>query len=449
MWRFADRDDLQQLVRSVRSIARGPAVAEKAQLADAFAEAGVAELLREPEDGDSVAGPKNLARALAAFELAWVDGGAAEVLDTGRTRLTVALTTAAKLLGAVEPILRHRRGRDPDENADALHRLVDVWATGEAGAALGFAAARLLDERDPTGKRTDENASALAAVVAPASELWNVDHGAPMMREAVRLAGNERSAEGLGAASQDRETLLRRQLAAAMTGEVFLAPFRQWIPELRQLAGRRPGTGACNLASAMDLWLWTLRYLMGAKDAAGEALFGDARPGVPFAMADALGWLLAARAQLLDLVELAEKGPANPALAPALPGSVDVLSDLCRVQIARAAGEVGRIGAELVFGYHRHPSWETDADACYRPEDLEALEGIIPGIGGYAVATGDVIAADGSHPPKAGPCVRFVGMETFCRLRTKLDGCLTGARLAKDRAARALAEMTIPDEHHE
>ena len=30
-----------------------------------------------------------------------------------------------------------------------LHRLVDVWATGEAGASLGFAAARFFDEFDP------------------------------------------------------------------------------------------------------------------------------------------------------------------------------------------------------------------------------------------------------------------------------------------------------------
>jgi hypothetical protein len=36
-------------------------------------------------------------------------------------------------------------------------------------------------------------------------------------------------------------------------------------------------------------------------------------------------------------------------------------------------------------------------------------------------------------------------METFSRLRGKLDGCLTGARLAKDRAANALTEVVIPE----
>jgi hypothetical protein len=36
-------------------------------------------------------------------------------------------------------------------------------------------------------------------------------------------------------------------------------------------------------------------------------------------------------------------------------------------------------------------------------------------------------------------------MESFVRLRAKLDGCMTGTRLAKDRAADALTEMMIPE----
>jgi hypothetical protein len=41
--------------------------------------------------------------------------------------------------------------------------------------------------------------------------------------------------------------------------------------------------------------------------------------------------------------------------------------------------------------------------------------------------------------------VRFTGLESFVRLRSKLDGCLTGARLAKDRAADALTQVMIPE----
>ena len=58
---------------------------------------------------------------------------------------------------------------------------------------------------------------------------------------------------------------------------------------------------------------------------------------------------------------------------------------------------------------------------------------------------GEALEPDGTHPHKAGPCVRFAGMETFTRMRGKLDGCLSGARLAKDRAAHALTQVMIPE----
>ena len=72
--------------------------------------------------------------------------------------------TSAKLLSAVEPVIRYHRNRfrggaiAPGSpryelglqlKQDAVHRLVDVWATGEASAALGFAAARTFDQLDP------------------------------------------------------------------------------------------------------------------------------------------------------------------------------------------------------------------------------------------------------------------------------------------------------------
>ena len=54
-----------------------------------------------------------------------------------------------------------------------------------------------------------------------------------------------------------------------MIDEVFLAQFDIWISEMRHVAARRPGTGACALASAMELWLWTLQHLQRATDADG------------------------------------------------------------------------------------------------------------------------------------------------------------------------------------
>ena len=92
MWRFSERFDLQMVVQSARSVARGPVarlVADGARnthewtegknsLLEAFDQAGITSLFMEPEWGGYIAGPKNMALALTAFELGWVDGGAAD-----------------------------------------------------------------------------------------------------------------------------------------------------------------------------------------------------------------------------------------------------------------------------------------------------------------------------------------------------------------------------------
>ena len=442
-----------------------------------------------------------------------------------RTRVTVGLMTSAKLLSAVEPLLRYHRDRfrggetippgSPryelglQQKEDVLHRLLEVWATGEAGASLGFAAARLFDEVDPLEKEKDRVLAeqgvgrgmaafkamrrlekdalellelesrpapkrdqarlgalranplvryllldSVANVYCPACKLWNTGHGANVMRDAVSLMGGYGITEDcpgflgykwtdaqLEATYEGPEAVQRRQLSVTMTSEVFLAQFRGWIGAMREIAGRRPGTGACALASAMQLWSWTLGHLQKATDAEGSKLYHGARQGVTFPMADALCWLLAARCLIHDVMELEERGPANPALAEGLDGLLQFYSDLCHIQCARAAGEVGRICAELVFGYNRHPAWDAQACNCYLAEELVMLEGIMPGLA--SVAT-DVIGADGSHPAKAGPCVRFDGYEEFQRLRSKLDGCITGSQLAKDRAAESLTAVMIP-----
>ncbi len=703
LWRFRDRYDLQMVVQSARSVARGPVarlVAEgarhahewteaKSALLDAFDDAGLTSLYMDPEFGGYLVGPKNFALALAAFELAWVDGGAATCslagclalapihekgtpeqrretmarcvpggaakpwrgafclteplpfvgVETGvlsgkvrverwddgqepllrvekrgrfitnmgfanfvtaavtsddprihgscvilleendpgtfdrgtptrkmvhqlssttdpifsltvpasrivggytvrdgvivpnhdhgaviesvfrRTRVTVGLMTSAKLLSAIEPLIRYHRARfrggaaekpgtprydmGLQQKEDVLHRLVDVWATGEASASLGFAAARHFDAFDPVEDRKEELlrergvdgpraemrelkkveaaalealelarrpaatrddariagltadplveyvlADAVANVICPACKLWNTGHGANTMREAVSLMGGYGITEDcpgflahkwmdaqLEATYEGPEAVQRRQLSVTMTSEVFLAQLRDWIAELRRIAGRRPGTGACALASAMELWQWTLRHLLRATDADGKALYRGQRQGVTFPMADALCWLLASRYQILDAMELDDAEHA---------GTFAFLQDLCHVQAARAAGEAARICTELVFGYNRHPSWENGA-SCFGADDLIRLESVMPGIDAGERAYGDVVETDGTHAPKAGPCASFRGLEPFERLRRRLDGCITGARLAKDRAAHALAGVAIPE----
>jgi hypothetical protein len=243
----------------------------------------------------------------------------------------------------------------------------------------------------------------------------------------------------LEATYEGPEAVQRLQLSITMTNELFLAQFKQWIAEMKQVASERPGTGACALGTAMKLWLWTLQHVQTATDADGAKLYHKTRQGVTFPLADALCWLLAARQFILDVIELETKGAANPSLSDGLAGTVAFFTDLCHVQAARAAGEVGRIAAEIVHGYNRHPAWDdASCHACYCAEELTNLEGIIPGIDGSARAYSDVSETGETHPAKAGPCVKCNGLESFVALRAKLDTCITGCRLAKDRAAESL-----------
>jgi alkylation response protein AidB-like acyl-CoA dehydrogenase len=446
-----------------------------------------------------------------------------------RTRVPVGLMTAAKLLSSVEPIIRYQRqrfrgGASAAEGTprfdlglqmkeDVLHRLVDVWSTGEASASLGFAAVRMLDDfdsvekakeakfeaegikgaraqlktlrkveklaleylelkrKDPTTrdqKRFEELEAdelvqfvvldSLSNVFCPACKLWCTGHGATTMREAVSLMGGYGITEDcngflgqkwmdaqLEATYEGPEAVQRRQLSMTMNNEVFLAQFKQWIRDMREVASVRPGTGACTLASAMDLWLLTIRHLQKAKDADGRALYQSSRQGVTFPLADALCWLVAAREFILDVLKIEADGPNSPTLAEGLDSIVQSYTDLSHVFTTRAAGESARVCAELVFGYNRHPSWDSENPSCYQGDEVDEMEGLIPGIGTQSRGRGEVIEDGAPLRRKAGPCVCITGMETFMRTRAKLDSCMTGSRLAKDRVASALTQVMIPE----
>src|SRR3989338_8464239 len=102
MWRFTDRFDLQMVVQSTRSVARGlvaKLVAEgarnshewtekKAQLLPAFDAGQITSVFMDPEYGGYIEGPKNFAMALVAFELSWVDAGAATCSLAGNLALS-------------------------------------------------------------------------------------------------------------------------------------------------------------------------------------------------------------------------------------------------------------------------------------------------------------------------------------------------------------------------
>jgi len=92
----------------------------------------------------------------------------------------------------------------------------------------------------------------VANVICPAVKLWNTGHGANMMREAVSLVGGYGITEDcpgflgykwmdsqLEATYEGPEAVQRRQLSVTMSNEVFLAQYRTWITEMREIANDR------------------------------------------------------------------------------------------------------------------------------------------------------------------------------------------------------------------
>ncbi len=398
-----------------------------------------------------------------------------------RTRVGVGVMSAAKLLSAVEPLIRYQRGRfrgaagieagSPrydlglQMKEDALHRLADVWATGEAAASLGFEISRVYDQltliekeahqifeaqgvtggralmkalrkpqsdaiemlrlmAQPEGARDEARIAELKAdtlvqfvwlsavgnVLCPACKLWDTGYGANMLREAVSLMGGYGITEDcpgflfqkwtdaqLEATYEGPEVVQRRQISLTMNNEVFLAQIELWVAELRLLGAAKPETGATALAEGFELWRWMLAFIGDAKDANGRPLSQSQRHGVLFPMADAISWLLAVRSFIADVQELAARGPEHPVIGPEIAGYINTLTDLGHMQVARAAGEVGRIGAELVYGY----------------------------------------AAPAEQAGEAG--------SAFQKLRAKMEGSLAGSRLAKDRVGKALSQVMIPE----
>jgi hypothetical protein len=209
---------------------------------------------------------------------------------------------------------------------------------------------------------------ALAGVLNPGTKLWNTGVGATVMREAVSLVGGYGITEDcpgflchkwmdaqLEATYEGPEAVQRRHLSLTMTNPVFLEVMRQWSARLR----RSGAEGAEALAGAMDMWLWTLDFLQNGADRDGKKLYHGKRQGVTFPLADALGWLLAARSLMQDVAVLAAEAPAaragrgrpGPRLLrrPGLRAGCPRAGEAARICASWCTATAGRAPGALVF----------------------------------------------------------------------------------------------------
>jgi hypothetical protein len=379
-----------------------------------------------------------------------------------KTRVGVGVMGAGSLMSAIEPVIRYQRTRfrgaaGVDESSpryqqglqmkeDVTERLADVWATAEAASSLGFDISRRYDELEliqdeakailgkgremlKNMKAPMERAAALldegknpmddpdvtvryvylqavCNILCPCCKLWNTGHGADVMRQAVSLMGGYGITEDcpgflfykwtdmqLDATYEGPEAVQRRQISETMSNPVFLAQVEAWA-KAGDACPCAAENGAKAISAALRLWAWTQNFAKTAKDSNEKRLGVSQRHGVVFPLADALAGLMAANSFREDIKFLARNGAGHPVVGPSLPGYLNTFNDLLGTIAADVAGEAGKICSGVVYG--------------------------------FGAATAEDKAA-------------------FAALRNELDEALAGTRLAKDRAAKCLTTIMIPE----
>ncbi|MBW7933772.1 MAG: acyl-CoA/acyl-ACP dehydrogenase, partial [Gemmatimonadaceae bacterium] len=415
----------------------------------------------------------------------------AEVIESvfTRTRATPALMTSAKLLSAVEPVIRYHRRRfrgaaginegtprfdmGLQQKEDALHRLLDVWAAGEAGASLGFETARVLDtfdevertkaavlaEQGITGgravlkalrareadaselvtlsfktERTAEESERLAAleadpvvkfividalssVLIPSAKLWNTGHGVNMMREAVSMMG------GYGI-TEDCPGFLGTKWIDGQLEATYEGPE---VVQRRQLSVTmsRP-----IFLQQFQQWIARLRAIAAEHPTLGAGTLAAAME-LWFWSREYLS--TAQDAYGRDLYSNQRHGVTYP-LADALAWLVATYHLVLDVLELKAKGPENPALAEGIAGL---VNFYTDLTHIHCATAAgEATKICAELVFGYRAE---------SDAAKAGTPDAFQDVAPFIALRTKVDGSLAGSKLAKDRAAESLAHVMIPE----
>ncbi len=411
-----------------------------------------------------------------------------------RTRIPVGVMSSVKLLSAVEPVIRYHRNRFRGGDAaqpgtprfdlglqqkeDALQRLVDVWATGEAGMSLGLAAARLADEFDPierakdalltergaTGVRAQMSAlrkvqdqaieyvnlmntpagardearfaeldadvlvkyvalDALSNVLIPACKLWCTGETAVMMREAVALVG------GYGITEDCPGFLFQKwndaQLEATYEG-----------PEAVQRRHLTATMTSPVFMASLRGWVKELREMAKARPGIGC--------GVLATGLELWAWTLDHVQNATDpegkkLYHNKRQGVTFP-LADALCwllGPYFLLKDVLELEEKGKDNPVVADGLEGLVTFYLDLFHVQAARATGQSGRLCAEL-----VYGFRKPGERCCVADSAGQAE---CAPPADLAEFVRLRAKADMCNTGSRLSKDRAGLALAQVMIPE----
>ena len=393
-----------------------------------------------------------------------------------RTRIPVGLMTSAKLLSAIEPVIRYQRDRfrggdtGPGSprydlglqmNEDVLHRLIDVWTTGEAGASLGFEAAREADEFDPIEREKDRFCAAegltgrkqfmafkkkepevleylelvygavepndarkaeleadvlvqfalrdaRANIMNPATKLWNTGYGATMMREAVTLMG------GYGV-TEDCPGFLPQKWMDAQLEATYEGP--------EAVQRRHLTLGMTNHVFLAEMGHWKTQL---------EAL-ATTMPGTGAA---ALAKVIELWLWSLNYLQTTKDENGKPLYHGKRQGVTFPFADsICWILASRfllldivelkKRGPENAVVAENLEAYLRFYSDLCHLQIAHTAGEVSKICAEL--IFGYAAPGGNEVLAE------------------FSKLRSAVEISMAGVGLAKDRAAQALTEVMIPE----
>ncbi|EGB14278.1 acyl-CoA dehydrogenase domain-containing protein [Pseudodesulfovibrio mercurii] len=430
-----------------------------------------------------------------------------------RTRIPVGLMTSAKLLSAVEPVIRYHRNRfrggdackegSPrydkglQINEDALQRLVDVWAAGEAGCSLALGAARLADRFDPIEKAKEAHfeaegvtsirkqmaalrklhdqvrefirleysapaerdearynelsndtlvqyayMEALAGILNPGVKLWNTGEGANKMREAVALVG------GYGITEDCPGFLMQKwtdcQLEATYEG-----------PEAVQRRHLTMTMTSDIFGCIMENWIAQMRR--AGRDVPGLGGY------VLAAAMELWQWTLGHLQEAVDqdgrkLYHNKRQGVTFP-MADALGwilGAYHLASDVLELIEKGPLSMTLAEGIDDLTGFYKDLCHVQAARAA--GEVARICSELVYGYNWNRCPTPDGGIAEKCEPElkSKAECAEdgTLGDQSKCarpdlirfrELKATVDMCLAGCRLAKDRAGNALAEVMIPE----
>ncbi|WP_243309963.1 acyl-CoA dehydrogenase family protein [Fundidesulfovibrio agrisoli] len=393
-----------------------------------------------------------------------------------RTRVPVALMTTAKLLSAVEPVIRYQRqrfrGGDASEpgtpkyelglqaKPDSVLRLVEIWAAGEAGASLGFATARLFDQLDPTEKEKDK-VFAERGICGPKSQLTALRKVEKQAIEYLQMeAAPTRDEARFAELGQD--TLVSYALLESLAN-ILCPACKLWntgngATVMREALALMGGYGITEDCPGFLFYKWTDAQL----EATYEGPEAVQRRQLSITMTNEV-FLTRLRIIIEQFAALGEAKPETGATVVAKGLGLW----LWTIEFLHRAKDPS--GARLYHNRRQNVTFPMADALCWLmasycqindvmelaekgPENAVVAEGLEGTLGFFtdlalvqaARAAGEASRVCASMVYGFGPQAAEE-LDAFDALRSQLDRSMAGAALAKDRAAQALTQVMIPE----